>query len=133
VVTVSGVRDFVSKMTTQTFSRSVALVNVAAFAPARGVVERVQEHANDAVIDVAAAGRSFLVMSVTPHKYWRIAVDGHRTTPIVTNIAYQGVVVPAGRHRVTMTYCNTLIPICAAISVIAIVALKGLALRSRTA
>ena len=133
VVTVSGVRDFVSKMTTQTFSRSVALVDVAAFAPARGVVERVQEHANDAVIDVAAAGRSFLVMSVTPHKYWRIAIDGHPTPPIVTNIAYQGVVVPAGRHRVTMTYCNTLIPICAAISVIAIVALVGLALRSRTA
>ena len=47
-------------------------------------------------------------MSVTPHKYWRIAIDGKRAAAIVTNIGYQGVIVPAGRHRVTMRYRNDL-------------------------
>jgi uncharacterized membrane protein YfhO len=48
-------------------------------------------------------------MSVTPHKYWRITIDGRRVPPIVTNIAYQGIVVPAGRHRVQMVYINDLV------------------------
>jgi hypothetical protein len=133
IVTISGMREFVSRMTTQNFSRTVAFINTAAFAPAGGVVDRVEEHANDAVIDVTAAGRSFLVMSVTPHKYWRITIDGRPATPLVTNVAYQGVIVPAGRHRVTMKYRNTLIPICAVISVLAMMALTGVALRWRTA
>ena len=52
--------------------------------------------------------RGFLVMSVTPHKYWRITIDGKRVEPVITNIGYQGVIVPAGRHRVAMRYRNDL-------------------------
>jgi hypothetical protein len=133
IMTIAGSRDFVSRMTTETYSRNVALANTPAFIPVRGTVDRVEEHANDATIDVTAPGRGFLVMSVTPHKYWRIAIDGMRASPVVTNVAYQGVVVPAGRHRITMKYRNTLIPICGAISIITILSLAGVVLRWRTA
>ena len=53
-------------------------------------------------------GKNFLVMSVTPHKYWRITIDGKRVEPVVTNIGYQGIIVPAGKHRVEMRYRNDL-------------------------
>jgi uncharacterized membrane protein YfhO len=69
----------------------------------------VRESANDAMIDVESFGRGFLVMSVTPHKYWRITLDGHPTQPVITNIGYQGVVVPSGRHQIAMRYRNTLV------------------------
>ncbi|MFY9820550.1 MAG: hypothetical protein WAM82_04160 [Thermoanaerobaculia bacterium] len=48
-------------------------------------------------------------MSVTPHKYWRVTIDGSRVDPIVTNLAYQSVLVPPGRHRVEMRYRNGLV------------------------
>ena len=35
-------------------------------------------------------------MSVTPHKYWNIRVDGARVPAIVTNIAYQGIIITPG-------------------------------------
>ena len=50
-------------------------------------------------------------MSVTPHKYWRITIDGRTVPAIITNIGFQGVVVPPGRHRVEMVYRNDLVVI----------------------
>jgi uncharacterized membrane protein YfhO len=70
------------------------------------VVRGVAETANRATIDVESRGKGFLVMSVTPHKYWRVTVDGKRVAPVVTNIGYQGIVVPPGKHRVEMVYRN---------------------------
>jgi uncharacterized membrane protein YfhO len=91
----------------------------------------VREWANGARIDVAAAGRAFLVMSVTPHKYWRITIDGKPAQSMVTNIGYQGVVVPAGRHVVEMRYRNPLIAIGAAISAATLLALTIVFCRMR--
>ena len=133
IVSVAGRADFVQRMISQTFSSSVAFISGTAFEPAAGTVNDVRETANTALIDVTAAGRGFLVMSVTPHKYWRIAIDGTPTPAITTNIGYQGVIVPGGRHRITMTYRNPLIPICAAISMMTMAALAAVALRWRTA
>ena len=109
VVTIRDRRDFVDKLHTPgRYSLTAAFVKAPAFAPARGVVRGVRETANTAVIDVEAAGKSFLVMSVTPHKYWRVTIDGKRVEPIIANMGYQGVIVPAGRHRVAMRYRNDL-------------------------
>ena len=109
VVTIRDRRDFVDKLLKPgAYSLTAAFVKAPSFAPARGSVRGVRETANTAIIDVEAAGKSFLVMSVTPHKYWKIAIDGKRVEPIVTNIGYQGIVVPAGRHRVSMRYRNDL-------------------------
>ena len=133
VVSVSGSRDFILSLAARDFSDNVAMINGAAFTPARGVVQRVRETANRAVIDVAAAGRSFLVMSVTAHKYWQIAIDGRRVTPVSTNIAYQGIIVPAGTHRITMTYRNPLIIFGGIVSILAISTLIATASPARRA
>jgi hypothetical protein len=108
LVTIKDRHDFVRKLTDGSYTDAVAFVTAPAFVPARGVVRGMRESANTATIDVESFGQGFLVMSVTTHKYWRIAVDGKPVTPLVTNIAYQGIRVPAGKHRVEMRYRNTL-------------------------
>ncbi|HKR63098.1 MAG TPA: hypothetical protein VJZ00_05145, partial [Thermoanaerobaculia bacterium] len=116
-------RDFVEVLARIRDPRGLACVYDNAFAPARGVVRQWREWSNGAHIDVEAAGRAFLVMSVTPHKYWRISIDGNEANAVVTNVGYQGVEVPAGRHVVTMEYRNPLIPAGAAVSVATLLAL----------
>jgi hypothetical protein len=134
VVTIRDRRDFSKKLSkANAYSLRAAFVTAPAFAPARGIVRGVRETANTARIDVESSGKAFLVMSVTPHKYWRITIDGRDVKPLVTNIGYQGVVVPAGRHRVEMRYRNDLIVLGGTISLIAAVALLAAALIPRRA
>jgi hypothetical protein len=123
VVSIRDRAEFVRRLRTQRFSRQVAFIHEAAFAPAKGVVHEVQEWTNGARMEVETTGRAYLVMSVTPHKYWYVTIDGKPATAIVTNIGYQGVVVPPGRHVVEMRYRNPLIAIGAAISAVTLLAL----------
>lgn len=133
---VESIRDqnnFVRKLASGRFGKRTAFVSGGSFAPAAGRVQRVQETANTARIDVETAGRAFLVISVTPHKYWRVTVDGIEVPAIVTNVGYQGVVVPAaGRHVVEMRYRNPLVPAGAAISLVTLLALALVARRAAT-
>jgi hypothetical protein len=101
-------RDFVRKLSDGSYTDAAAFVTSNAFVPARGIVRGMRETANTATIDVESFGRGFLVMSITTNKYWRVTLDGKPVTPLVTNIAYQGIAVPAGRHRIEMRYRNTL-------------------------
>ena len=111
-------------------SPHAAFIAGPSFAPAPGLVRRVDERANSARLEVETRERAFLVMSVTPHKYWRITIDGADAPAVVTNIGYQGVVIPtAGRHVVEMRYRNPLIAVGAAITVIALLALIAIARR----
>lgn len=123
VVTIRDRKDFVKKLVDGSYSKRTAFIGGGSFVPARGVVKGYRETANTAVIDVESSGRGFLVMSVTPHKYWRVTVDGERVEPVVTNIGYQGIEVPAGTHRVEMRYRNDLAAGGAKISVAAAVLL----------
>jgi hypothetical protein len=109
IVRITGRDDFVKKLSSSSYTNRVAFVKQPSFVPANGVVRSARESANDAILDVESMGRGFLVMSVTPHKYWRITIDGGHVEPVITNIAYQGVVVPPGRHRIEMRYRNTLV------------------------
>jgi hypothetical protein len=131
IVTIRNRQDFVSKLSKENYSRAVAFVRRPSFVPSNGVVRRVVESANRATLDVESFGRGFLVMSVTPHKYWRITVDGAVVPAIITNVGYQGIIVPPGRHRVVMMYRNTLVPVSLAISVIAVIILVVLMLSDR--
>jgi uncharacterized membrane protein YfhO len=108
LVRIADRNDFVKKLSTSSYSRRVAFVKGQTFVPANGTIHALRETANDAFLDVESLGRGFLVMSVTPHKYWRIHLDGRPIDAVITNIGYQGVVVPAGRHRIEMRYRNTL-------------------------
>ena len=131
LVTIRDKHDFVRKLSDGSYTDAVAFVTRPSFVPARGVVRGVRETANTATIDVDANGRSFLVMSVTPNKYWRITIDGKEAPAVVTNIGFQGVEVPAGRHRVEMRYRNHLAANGAKISIVAAVLLLAAAIVPR--
>jgi hypothetical protein len=130
LVTVRDRHEFVRALRSRRFSRQVAFVQQPAFVPASGTVSATRESANHARIEVEARGRAFLVMSVTPHKYWRITIDGNEVPAVVANIGYQGVVIPPGPHVVEMRYRNPLVTAGAAVSAatllgLALIGLKG--------
>ena len=108
---------------------TVAMADLEPFAPARGEVTSVTESANAARIGVRAAGQAFLVISVTAHRYWSATIDGKPAPLILTNGAYQGLVVPAGEHVVEMRYRNPMLWIGAAISLLALIGLGVFARR----
>jgi uncharacterized membrane protein YfhO len=121
----------VRRLSAERHTDRTAFIARPSFVPAGGTVSRWRESANHARIDVESRGRAFLVMSVTPHKYWTVTIDGKAVTPIVTNIGYQGIEVPQGRHLVEMHYRNTLVQLGGAITVTAAVVLLALATLSR--
>ena len=123
IVSIHSRQDFVNVLSKESLSRQVAFVKQPNFVPARGVLHSVVETANRATLDVESFGQGFLVMSVTPHKYWRISVDGRSVPAVITNIGYQGIIVTPGRHRVVMEYRNDLVVIGLWISVTAIMVL----------
>jgi hypothetical protein len=83
LVTIHNRQDVVNVLSKQSLSRHAAFVKYPNFVPADGTVRGVRETANRATIDVDATGKAFLVMSVTPHKYWRITLDGRQVPAIV--------------------------------------------------
>ena len=98
---------------------------------APGRVLGVRERANGARIEVETRGPAFLVMSVTAHKYWRVTIDGRDARPLLTNLTYQGVAVPPGRHVVEMHYRNPLILPGAVVSLATLIALMVAGWRRR--
>lgn len=105
--------------------RGAALVPWPAFAPASGGILDIHESANEATLDVESSGRALLVITITRHKYWQAAIDGQPAALLPANIAYQALVVPAGKHRVTLRYRNPLIGWGAAVSIIALLGAAG--------
>ncbi|MGZ8869065.1 MAG: hypothetical protein ACXW2P_12040 [Thermoanaerobaculia bacterium] len=128
MVSIHSRKDFVNKLSLQSWPDRVAFVAAPAFPPASGTVVTVQETANRASLEVVTEGRAFLVMSVTAHKYWRVTIDGEMVDPIVTNIGYQGVVVDAGIHQVEMIYTNDMILLGALVSVTVALVLATIAI-----
>jgi hypothetical protein len=126
IITIRDREDFAKQLSTWTFSPLVAFIPRPSFVPAAGVVSHVVETANTATLDAECAGQCFLVMSVTPHKYWTIRVDGSRVPAITTNIGYQGIILTPGRHHVEMVYRNELVRVGMLISLITSAFLIGL-------
>lgn len=88
-----------------------------------GAVRSVKETPTTARIEVDAAANDALYMSVTPHKYWRVMVDGNTTSTQVANVGFQSVSVPPGRHVVEMRYRNPLFFIGGMVSLVTLLAL----------
>ena len=127
VVSIRNRDDFVRLLSTQRFDNDAAFASIAPFTPARGVVRRVDETSNRIRIEADSEGRAFLVISVTPHKYWHVHVDHRDAQPIITNLGYQGLEVPRGHHVIEMQYRNPLIAIGLAISIVTMLLLAGCA------
>lgn len=88
------------------------------FAPAPARVIATRETASELTVDAESKGNAFLVVANTFHKYWSATIDGKPVPIVRTNIGYQGIVVPAGAHVVTLRYRNPLIGPSLAISLV---------------
>jgi len=93
------------------------------FAKQSGRVLHLDESSSSATLDVDAKLHAFLIITITRHKYWRAAIDGHPVDLIPANIAYQALPVPPGRHQIELRYRNPLVKWSAAISALALIAL----------
>ncbi|MCM2314752.1 MAG: YfhO family protein [Thermoanaerobaculia bacterium] len=100
-----------------------AFVSRGAHAVGAGRVLTAEESANRTELEVEADADAFLVLSSTSHKYWQATIDGVPAGITETNIAFQGVAVPAGKHRVVLTYYNPTIAVGAIITCLSLVAL----------
>ena len=87
VVTIRNRHDFVRNLSKARYSDATAFITAPSFVPANGVVRGLRETANTATIDVQASGKAYLVMSVTPNKYWRVTIDGKRVETLITTSA----------------------------------------------
>lgn len=129
VVYARTVDDFAARLAAGAFPSSAAFVAERIDVDAGGRVLAVAETSSTATIDVESFGRALLVISVTPHRYWHILIDGARVHPIATNAGFQSAIVPRGRHRVEMRYRNPVILACAWISGLTAAAIAALLLR----
>ena len=100
---------------------TIASADIEPFVPAHGEVREVRETANSARIAVRSAGRAFLVMSVTGHRYWSATLDGKPAPLILTNVVYQGIVIPAGDHVIETRYRNPMIAVGAVITILMLI------------
>jgi hypothetical protein len=111
----------------------IAFIDGAAFNPAPGRILRTEERWTSFDADVDAAGQALLVLCITPHRYWTAAIDGAPATLIPANVGFQALVIPPGRHHVSMRYRNPVVIWSALFSAVSAVLLIAAAvgLRSR--
>jgi hypothetical protein len=125
---IGGKYDFVWNLVHRTWSRRTAFVAGPPIPVAAGEVLGSEQGWNWIRLHVRAAGDAFLVISVTPHKYWQATIDGTPAALTAVNLGYQGLRVPAGEHRVALTYRNPLVVAGGIVTVLAMATLAcGLA------
>ena len=100
-----------------------AFVRTEARPVAGGRVLSSKETANRTSLDIEADGDAFLVLAATHHKYWRVTIDGVPATITETNVAFQGIGVTKGRHRIELHYSNPLIVLGACMTLVSIAGL----------
>lgn len=131
---IGSVDEFVARVAQQDIAaeaRAIAYVEFEPVKVGKGRVERARESSNSATLTVQSDDPAYLVISITPHKYWRATIDGSPAALHTTNIGYQGLLVPAGRHEIALVYRNPLIYAGGVISLLTILALLTTLLVSR--
>ncbi|MBI2214394.1 MAG: YfhO family protein [Acidobacteria bacterium] len=110
-------------------SPRTAFVREGAWRAGNGRVVAAQESASRTLVDVDAGEDAFLVLASTWHKYWRATVDGRQVEIVPTNVAFQGIAIPKGVHRVELRYSNPLIAVGGFLSLMALATLAVVAIR----
>ena len=111
--------------------RTVAVVEgaVAFSEPARGesagAVRVVEYRSPRLVLDVESPQQAFLVTSEAHYPGWRAFLDGVEKPIAMTNAAFRGLPVPAGRHRVEMRFEPAILARSAAVSITGFVLLAA--------
>ncbi|MBI2214393.1 MAG: YfhO family protein [Acidobacteria bacterium] len=123
----------------ESMARSIIAVDPgphAAFLPeemagvAPGKVISWRETSRSIELDVDASGRSLLVLSITPHRYWRASVDGKPARLLTVNTGFSGLSLERGRQRVLLEYRNPVVIAGAEISLVAVLCLGTIAVVS---
>jgi uncharacterized membrane protein YfhO len=89
------------------------------FSASSSAITNVRYAGNAVSLDIAAEGDAFLATAETHYPAWKAYIDGKPAPIQYTNVAFRGVYVPAGRHRVEMRYSAALFGISALVSVAA--------------
>jgi hypothetical protein len=71
---------------------------------ATGTVRVLQYAARQWMLLVDTPAPAFLVTSETAYPGWHAWIDGRPHTPVLTNVAFRGLRIPAGTHVVTMRF-----------------------------
>ena len=109
MVTIAGREEFVERLLDEVPEPRTAFVTIESFRPAGGTVSVRSETSSTITLEVAAEGETFLVLSVTPHRYWRAEVDGVSEELHTVNIGYQGLRLGPGSHEIVMRYRNPVV------------------------
>jgi len=74
--------------------------------------------ASEVLLDVEVQRGGFLVTSEAYYPGWRASIDGREALVLLTNVAFRGLAVPAGRHRVRMWFDPAVLKWSSAVSVV---------------
>jgi hypothetical protein len=86
------------------------------FSASTTAITNVQYAGNAVSLDIVTPGDAFLATAETHYPGWKAYIDGKPAPILYTNVAFRGVFVPAGRHRVEMRYSPALFEVSAVIS-----------------
>ena len=121
-----------------TQEEAIALVSAADFKPAHeavvedqvkldagatGTVRLLDYGAKDVRLETETTGALLLVSSEVYYPGWRAWIDDREQPFVLTNVAFRGVVVPAGRHTIRMRFQPRIFLTGAAISTFAVAGL----------
>ena len=88
-----------------------------------GRVVSASERPNSVDLDVETQTSAPLFIAITRHKYWKGTLDGTPAALQPSNIAFQSMTIPPGRHRVALRYRNPLVEIFGVVSLLSAIAL----------
>jgi hypothetical protein len=69
-----------------------------------GTVRVIRESRHRVELETESAGASYLATSEAHYPGWIAEVDGHPANLYYSNVAFRGLPIPAGRHRVVMAF-----------------------------
>jgi hypothetical protein len=100
---------------------------------ATGAVRTVEYEPDSLELEVNTSTESFLVLSEAYYPGWRAWIDGHPSEIYRTDIAFRGMVVPAGRHRIRMEFHPVIFEVGCAVSAITLALIAAMVIfRRRT-
>jgi hypothetical protein len=92
-----------------------------------GAVQVIDYHPDSLRLSVRTPQAAFLVLAENYYPGWRAWVDGVPVEIVRTDIAFRGLVVPAGAHEVAMRFQPAILPVSLAISLASLLLLCVLA------
>ena len=123
VTCVEGLAESAKMLHSNGFDPGVAIVETPACpaaADSGGTVDVIEYGATRLAVQTHASGATFLVATEQWYPGWEATVDGRPAPIYITDVAFRGVALPAGDHRVDMRFVPRILYPSAAISLLAL-------------